>query len=347
MDYVNVKLINTGDYLLSTYDRGISEKCIEVFADKGVEVLPNYRVTEITKKEIKMRQKSGEEMPLGPEISCIIWAAGIKQNELTTQVKSSLLELNDGVSDGNMAILKTPANGIITDDWLQVRGSGGSLFALGDAASVRHERTLPYAEQLFKAADLDNSGDLTLTELRDLFQGASDEFPQLEEYAQYLSAVTDDASNPRVNAIAKVFGEALERERQAWKKAKALVSQRASDRTKKKGTPDVEKDFAEADEDSNRVFDMEERQFDGSCSGVQRIAGAYRRESAALPTYSAGSSTTRQIFVHWPILEVVRQLLICHSAELEKSGPGGLGLAAGRDLRKGHLPNRLRRGLDC
>ena len=26
------------------------------------------------------------------------------------------------------AILKTPANGIITDDWLQVRGSGGSLF---------------------------------------------------------------------------------------------------------------------------------------------------------------------------------------------------------------------------
>ena len=42
-------------------------------------------------------------------------------------------------------------------------------------------------------------------------QGASDEFPQLEEYAQYLSAVVDEESNPRVNAIAKVFGEALER----------------------------------------------------------------------------------------------------------------------------------------
>lgn len=33
---------------------------------KGVEVLAGYRVTEITKKEIKMRQKSGEEMRLGP-----------------------------------------------------------------------------------------------------------------------------------------------------------------------------------------------------------------------------------------------------------------------------------------
>lgn len=52
---------------------------------------------------------------------------------------------------------------------------------------MRHERTSPYAEQLFVAADLDSSGDLTLTELRDLFQGASDEFPQLEEYAQRLA----------------------------------------------------------------------------------------------------------------------------------------------------------------
>ena len=42
-------------------------------------------------------------------------------------------------------------------------------------------------------------------------QGASDEFPQLEDYAQYLSAVVDEESNPRINAIAKVFGEALER----------------------------------------------------------------------------------------------------------------------------------------
>eukprot|EP00913_Durusdinium_trenchii_P018664 g17539.t1 len=215
-----VELVNTGDYLLSTYDRGISEKCVEVFEEKGVEVLAGYRVTEITKKEIKMRQKSGEEMAL--PYGCVVWAAGIKQNELTMDLKKSLLDLNEGVSEGNTAILKTPANGIITDDWLQVRGSGGSIYALGDAASVRHERTSPYSEQLFTAADLDNSGDLTLTELRDLFQGASDEFPQLEEYAQYLSAVVDEESNPRINAIAKVFGEALERERQAWKKAKAL-----------------------------------------------------------------------------------------------------------------------------
>ncbi|CAE7431774.1 NDB1 [Symbiodinium sp. CCMP2592] len=255
MDYVKVKLVNTGDFLLSTYDRGISQKCIEIFEEKGVEVLAGYRVTEITKKEIQMKKKDGEAVAL--EYGCVVWAAGIRQNELTNQLKDSLIKLNEGVSDSNVNILKTPANGIITDDWLQVRGSGGSIYALGDAASVRHERTSPYADSLFQAADLDNSGDLTLTELRDLFQGASDEFPQLEEYAQYLSAAVEE-DNPRVNAIAKVFGEALERERQAWKKAKELVSQRASDRTKRKGSGEVEKDFTESDANSNKVFDLED-----------------------------------------------------------------------------------------
>mmetsp|Transcript_32574 Transcript_32574/g.75342 ORF Transcript_32574/g.75342 Transcript_32574/m.75342 type:complete len:721 (-) Transcript_32574:14-2176(-) len=255
IDYVKVLLVNTGDYLLSTYDRGISEKCVEIFRDKGVEVLAGYRVTEITKKEIKMQKKGGESLSL--EYGCAVWAAGIKQNELTNSLKESLISLNEGVSDANVAILKTPANGIITDDWLQVRGSGGSIYALGDAASVRHERTLPYAEQLFRAADLDNSNDLTLRELRDLFQGASDEFPQLEEYAQYLSAAVEEDS-PRTSAISKVFGEALERERKAWQKAKELVSQRASDRTKRKGSESVEQDFTEADANRNKVFDLEE-----------------------------------------------------------------------------------------
>lgn len=93
----------------------------------------------------------------------VVWAAGIKQNELTNQLKSALLEMNHGVSEKNVklgswgltwpdvccnkvvfndlrvvivspkfsqlrALLQTPANGIITDDWLQVRGSGGSIY---------------------------------------------------------------------------------------------------------------------------------------------------------------------------------------------------------------------------
>ena len=50
----------------------------------------------------------------------------------------------------------------------------------------------------------------------------------------------------------------LSGERQAWKKAKALVSQRASDRTRQRGRENVEKDFTEADENANRLFDFEE-----------------------------------------------------------------------------------------
>lgn len=31
----------------------------------------------------------------------VVWAAGIKQNELTMDLKKSLLDLNEGVSEGN------------------------------------------------------------------------------------------------------------------------------------------------------------------------------------------------------------------------------------------------------
>jgi len=52
------KLINTGDSLLSTYDREISEKSIEVFQNKGVEVMSGFRVVEITPDEVKMKRSS-------------------------------------------------------------------------------------------------------------------------------------------------------------------------------------------------------------------------------------------------------------------------------------------------
>eukprot|EP00438_Fugacium_kawagutii_P020525 Skav212702 [mRNA] locus=scaffold1930:372998:378185:- [translate_table: standard] len=151
--------------------------------------------------------------------------------------------------------------------------------------------------------------------------GASDEFPQLEEYSQYLSAVVDDEANPRVNAIAKVFGEALERERQAWKKAKALVSQRASDRTKRKGTESVEKDFVEADEDANRVFDMEDRALKREFKGLlERIDGnlqpfpptaqvaAQQGGSAAFDLPVIGPITGPAAGVAWKLYETSAQL---------------------------------------
>eukprot|EP00931_Biecheleriopsis_adriatica_P075991 TRINITY_DN49754_c0_g1_i1.p1 TRINITY_DN49754_c0_g1~~TRINITY_DN49754_c0_g1_i1.p1 ORF type:complete len:729 (+),score=164.41 TRINITY_DN49754_c0_g1_i1:49-2187(+) len=254
--HVKVRLINTGQYLLSTYDRGISQASKDIFREKGVEVMTGYRVTEMTPEELKMVDvNTKEEVAL--KYGAAVWAAGIKEHALTSQLKSSLIEKNYGVSELNVTSLKAPARGIITDEWLQVRGSGGSIFALGDAATVRNDRTLPFAEQLFKAADVDNSGDLTYQEMLDVFTGASDEFPQLEEYAMYLSTVVETDESRWAN-VAKVFSEGIRRERQAFKKVKELAFQSVGDRTAKKGFDSVAADLAETDADSNVRFDFEE-----------------------------------------------------------------------------------------
>jgi len=250
VDHVTIKLINTGDNLLSTYDIGISNESMEVFRKKGVDVMPGYRVVEVTPDEVNMvRNSDGEAVSL--KYGCTVWAAGIKEHSLTTKLKESLIERNQTISELNVTSLKAPAKGIITDEWLHVRGSAGSIFAIGDAATVRHDRTLPFAKQLFDAADADGTGVLSMARLRQLFEGAADAFPQLEEYAEYLSTVVELESDddPRIKPIANLFGACLKRERDAFRKAWALTNERVGDRTARKGFDAIAEDFQKLEAD--------------------------------------------------------------------------------------------------
>ena len=55
---------------------------------------------------------------------------------------------------------------INVDQHLVVSGSGGAMFALGDAANVEQPHVLDHAEELFKQADGDADGMLTCSEVR-------------------------------------------------------------------------------------------------------------------------------------------------------------------------------------
>lgn len=50
------------------------------------------------------------------------------------------------------------ARALKTDGYLQVKGSNGSIFAMGDTATIEQDRLLELAESLFKRADLDHNG---------------------------------------------------------------------------------------------------------------------------------------------------------------------------------------------
>jgi len=259
IDEVKIQLINVGEKLLSTYDGEISKASMSVFKAKGVDVMSGFRVTEITPDVVRMRRKAdGEIVEL--KYGCAVWAAGIKENPLTSQLKLSLIERNEGVSQINTTSLRLPARGIIADEALHVRGSHGSIFALGDACTVRHDRTVPFVEKLFEAGDVDASGELDMVELANLFRNACTQFPQLEEYANYLEEVykPETGDDPRAAAVAGYFRTALDREERAWKQAFELTQQRVGDRTARKGFEAVAADLAAADANGNEQLDLEE-----------------------------------------------------------------------------------------
>eukprot|EP00933_Yihiella_yeosuensis_P061009 TRINITY_DN6382_c0_g1_i1.p1 TRINITY_DN6382_c0_g1~~TRINITY_DN6382_c0_g1_i1.p1 ORF type:complete len:572 (+),score=116.42 TRINITY_DN6382_c0_g1_i1:488-2203(+) len=258
IDLVKINLVNVGVNLLSTYSLDISKASLEVFQKKGVRVLSGYRVQEITKDAVSMKSSNSGEI-LNVPYGCVVWAAGVKDSPLTAQLKESLIERNTGKSERNVEILKRiRSRGVVVDETLHVRGSEGSIFALGDACTVRHDLVAPSARRLFDAGDVDRSGLLDMKELRDLLLAASDEFPQLDEYAQYLKDIVETGDDARLQILTDIFGQAADREKRAWRKAWKLTNERVGDRTALIGAEIIEKDLSEIDLNKDGKFDFKE-----------------------------------------------------------------------------------------
>jgi Ca2+-binding EF-hand superfamily protein len=72
------------------------------------------------------------------------------------------------------------------DGRLQVVGSKGTIFALGDTATVDQPKAREYACKLFDDFDSDKIGTLSFPELRRLLKTASKKFSHLEEHVLFL-----------------------------------------------------------------------------------------------------------------------------------------------------------------
>ncbi|CAE7948171.1 NDB1 [Symbiodinium sp. KB8] len=247
-DQVSISLVNMEDHLLSTYSRDISIKShvlsLEIFEQKGVEVLNGWRVTEVTADKVKMtdRHANLKELPHG----CVIWAAGVKPNKLTGQVKASLCEVLKGRQDDKANYVQSRVRGLATDEWLHVWGSLGSIFALGDASSVQQDCACLYAEELFKEADVNNEGKLSVEALRDLLRANATRHPQFEAYADYLEEAVSDDLTDTFAEMTKMFGKKVWKEQVAWQRTYSL-GQRVTERIKKRNAQEIEQDLDEAE----------------------------------------------------------------------------------------------------
>ncbi|KAL0037414.1 hypothetical protein WJX79_006840 [Trebouxia sp. C0005] len=171
-----VRLVELQDHVLSTYDRKISEYTSKLFSRNGVEVLINTKVESIDADALTLVSQGKEEKHSQTvAYGACVWATGVAMHPLTQHLQQAM-------PPGT----QSHSRSIVTDEYLCVKGSDGTIFALGDAATVEQAKALSRAKEMFAEADKDGDGMLSYAELTAAMRQASKEYSHLEEYARYL-----------------------------------------------------------------------------------------------------------------------------------------------------------------
>ncbi|CAN7014845.1 hypothetical protein BRARA_K00037 [Brassica rapa] len=198
-ELVKITLIQSGDHILNSFDERISSFAEQKFLRDGIDVLMGMRVMSVSNKDISVKIKSSGEVVSLPH-GLILWSTGVG----TRPVISDLMEQ---VGQGGRRVLAT-------NEWLQVKGCE-NVYAVGDCASIAQRKIMGDIANIFKAADVDNSGTLTEDELQDVVDDINVRYPQVELYlkSKHVRSIkdllTDSEGNPKKEVDIKAFESAL------------------------------------------------------------------------------------------------------------------------------------------
>ncbi|EIE19302.1 nucleotide-binding domain-containing protein [Coccomyxa subellipsoidea C-169] len=185
---VRIRVIELQDHVLSTYDREISTYTASEFSRRGrclegIDLVLNSRVASVAPNKVivvNSQTNSTNEIPFG---ACV-WATGVAMHPLIKQLQERLPEGS-----------QTHFRSIVTDQYLRVLGSGGSIYAIGDAATIQQacthclpleSKALSHSEELFDQADVSKDGKLQLSEVRDILRKSSEDYSHFAEHARFL-----------------------------------------------------------------------------------------------------------------------------------------------------------------
>ncbi|KIY96076.1 NADH dehydrogenase, extrinsic [Monoraphidium neglectum] len=152
---------------------------------RGIDLVLNSRVASVRDGYVTVVNKAGQEQEI--KFGACVWATGIAMNPLVKQLQ----EVLPG---------QTHFRSLLTDEFLRVKGSDGSIWAFGDAATIDQPKAVEYVDRLFEQADKDKSGALSIEELKDILNEASKEFSHLAEHAQVL-----EAKNTPLRGLVRAF----------------------------------------------------------------------------------------------------------------------------------------------
>ncbi|XXG71335.1 hypothetical protein AAC387_Pa07g0618 [Persea americana] len=164
-DLVKITVVEAGDQILSMFDKRIGSFAVDKFQRDGIDVKTGYMVVSVSDKAISMKLRSGEtiSVPYG----MAVWSTGIGTRPI-------IMEFMKQIGQTNRRVLAT-------DEWLRVEGCDG-VYALGDCASIQQRKVMEDISAIFKLADKDKSGTLTVAEFQDVIDDICERYPQVELY---------------------------------------------------------------------------------------------------------------------------------------------------------------------
>lgn len=183
-DNVTITLVQSGDHILNTFDKRISQFAEKKFQRDGVHVKIGCRVLEVTNKHIRFKSKDTGQLVDVP-YGMIVWSTGIRTRPVITDFMKQIRQENRRV--------------LATDEWLRVKNCEG-VYALGDCASVEQRKIVEDIADLFKLADKDNDGYLSAAEFVSTMEGVRVRYPQIDLYMNHnhmkgVIGLLDEAMN--------------------------------------------------------------------------------------------------------------------------------------------------------
>ncbi|GAB2240282.1 hypothetical protein Droror1_Dr00020800 [Drosera rotundifolia] len=163
---VEITLLEATDHILNMFDKRITAFAEEKFQRDGIDLKTGSMVTKVTETEISTKGiKSGEvaSVPYG----MVVWSTGIGTRPL-------IADFMKKIGQGNRRVLAT-------DEWLRVDGTN-NVYALGDCASINQRKVMEDIAAIFKKADKDGSGTLTVKEMQEAVGDIVERYPQVELY---------------------------------------------------------------------------------------------------------------------------------------------------------------------
>nr|BAM13872.1 type II NAD(P)H dehydrogenase [Symplocarpus renifolius] len=203
-DLVKISVIEAGEHILTMFDKRITAFAEEKFKRDGIDVKTGYRVVKVSDKEIIMTGKATGEtaVPYG----MAVWSTGIGTRPVILDFMKQIGQVDRRV--------------LATDEWLRVRGCDG-VYALGDCATISQRKVMDDISAIFKVADKDNSGTLTVKEIQDVLGDICERYPQVELYLK--SKQMEDFVDLLEDSKGNAKKESIELDIEQFKKALAHV----------------------------------------------------------------------------------------------------------------------------